>query len=196
MNARERIVVLLRWYADVTSTLQRGDSGGQFVPESRLFRMPAVYSNSPSYRDLDLALVELREEDRPAYVAVLERYIVVDRRSRVAGVVPGAARPTDAQIRAAVRRALRRHEELLVGTTTVSSDVLSEDPKWESYKRRGIAVPKPTEWTIRYRSERWRPDLDLAAVERGLDYLERQIEEVWIPNAIYLDSAIDVVDAA
>ena len=82
MSRREQVLALLRWYKDATCTLQRGDTGGRFVPESRALQMPAIYWRG-SFRALERCLDELRRIDKAAFVGVWDRYIDFERRQRL-----------------------------------------------------------------------------------------------------------------
>lgn len=81
MSRRDRLVVLLRSYRDVCVTLQRGDSGGTFYPDSRHLTMPNAWKDG-SYAELYDALVRLRSMGPAHYWHLTERYIRSERRPR------------------------------------------------------------------------------------------------------------------
>lgn len=146
---REAVLALLRWYTDATCTLQRGDQGGSFYPDSRLLRMPAVYRRS-SYRALERCLGDLKVEDKAAFLGVRSRYIWAERRKRF----------------------VRKLDEVQPNERLISHGV---EKALDRYGRKFVAT-----WVF---VERWHPDTDLDAAERGVDYLVRKMPaEIRVPT--------------
>lgn len=81
MSRRERCIALLRSYRDVCETLQRGDTGGTFYPDSRLLQMPNAW-HAGSYAELEDALRRLRSMGPAHYWNLSERYLRSQRGPR------------------------------------------------------------------------------------------------------------------
>ena len=78
---RERVLALLRTYNDARETLQRGDAGGRFDPDSRELAMPNAWHEG-DYAALEDALRQLRGLTPHHYWHLAERYIRSQRAMR------------------------------------------------------------------------------------------------------------------
>lgn len=200
---RRQLIIALRTLRDVGETLQRGDSGGKFVPGSRLMMMPAAWhagcpadcigrgGNDPracrsTYTRLTQALVTMRDRYPTCYWHLTQRYVVSERGTREL-----VREPTGKRTRywEAVRRE-RWHGETRTLRYEVGDplggnvEVLTFIPDLRApiKRREGISPHAQLVWAG---IERWHPRVVNRIVTQGLDGLARLIPgELTLPRDV------------
>jgi hypothetical protein len=170
---RETIITLLRTLRDAGETLQRGDEGGAFNPDSRVLTMPAVF-HVGSYRELLAALLELRAAGPRHYWHVSERYIrserltrdLINRAGRYFEATKITTHPVDGEpfVRWSIEAPLAKNMEVLQAVA---------QPKVPVLRKPG----DPRMVLVHATVERWDAKVERRPLETGIDFLSSRLPQ-------------------
>lgn len=160
------IVLALHTLRDVSETLQRGDGGGKFTPESRALEMPAAYK-AGFYPDLVEMLLKLRRMGPGHYWHLTERHLFFERTTRDLVAVGSryfAAEYAEFFVAGEPHRRYRAGEQLDMSCHAVVRAV--RQPRAVVQKKNGAAAT-----LVRAAVERWDGRVRPRTVETGLEFL-------------------------